>query len=263
MKKKTLIILTILTCMIAFMDISGLPSVALIKLTIADIDPYIIPLLVNFMLCGGIVFLTFKLGSLDLKLGLTNKGLFQGIKEYGWIGLIAGALSCIAFIIGLYPFDYTPTIWKILIEGIVYYIGVGMIEELYVRGLFLNLVEAFFHKNRRNTQIAIIVSAGVFGIGHIPGMIGMGAMVVAFKVISTIGMGLYFGTIYKKTNNLWVPMIMHSFIDMCALPYCFTSNMRYPMISLILLVVIYLGIGCYSVYIMSPKSQRHEDGKRG
>ena len=37
--------------MIAFMDISGLPGV-LLEIRIADVDPYIVPLLVNFLLIG-------------------------------------------------------------------------------------------------------------------------------------------------------------------------------------------------------------------
>lgn len=71
-------------------------------------------------------------------------------------------------------------------------------------------------------------------------MLGMGIWVILFKVISTIGMGFYFGTIYKKTGNLWVSIIMHSFIDICALPYCFTQNMRYETVSLIILVITYV-----------------------
>ena len=49
MNKKTRLILTILCLGIAFMDISGLPGV-LLKVNIADVDPYIMPLLINFMM---------------------------------------------------------------------------------------------------------------------------------------------------------------------------------------------------------------------
>ena len=64
--------------------------------------------------------------------------------------------------------------------------------------MFLNIVEAFADKKDNKIEIAIIVSSVVFGLGHIPGMLGMGIGVIIFKVISTIGMGFYFGTIYKK-----------------------------------------------------------------
>ena len=143
----------------------------------------------------------------------------EGLKKYAFAGVTAGIFSCVAFIIGLTPFDYEPSVWKILIEGVLYYFGVAIIEELYVRGLFLNIVDRFAHKKEHHAVIAIWVSSVVFGLGHIPGMIGMESLVILFKVISTIGMGLYFGAIYKRTNNLWVPIILHGFIDICALPY--------------------------------------------
>lgn len=81
-------------------------------------------------------------------------------------------------------------------------------------------------------------------------MIGMGMGVIAFKLISTIGMGFYFRITYKLSKNLWVPMIMHSLIDICALPYCFTQNMRYEPISIIMLVIIYTALAVYCVAVL-------------
>jgi len=106
----------------------------------------------------------------------------------------------------------------------------------------------------KKTQLAIVISSIVFGLGHIPGMIGMGIGVIVFKVISTIGMGMYLGMIYKKTKNLWIPIIMHIFIDICALPYCFTTYKGYPNITLVMLVFIYGVLGIYSIHAMSSKN---------
>lgn len=138
-----------------------------------------------------------------------------------------------------------------------YYIGVGIVEEFYVRGLFLNLIETFAGKKENKTELAIIISSVVFGLGHIPGMLGMGIGVIIFKVISTTGMGFYFGTIYKKTGNLWVPIIMHTFIDICALPYCFTQNMRYETVSLILLVITYTALTIYCIRVLFHGKEKH------
>lgn len=246
MDKKTKVILIILCLVITFMDISGLPGV-LLKINIADVDHYIIPLMMNFILIGIIALVILKVFHISYKFGLTTDGLGDGLKRYAIPGVLAGAFSFIAFFIGLYPFDYVPTMWKILIEGVLYYVGVGIIEEFYVRGLFLNIVEAFASHSSHKTEIAIILSSVVFGLGHIPGMVGMGIGVIIFKVISTIGMGFYFGTIYKKTGNLLVPIIMHTFIDICALPYCFTQNMRYEPVSLIILTITYIALTIYCV----------------
>ncbi len=75
-------------------------------------------------------------------------------------------------------------------------------------------------------------------------------LVIATKVIWTIAMGIYFGAIYKKTNNLWIPIILHFIINICALPYCFTTNTSYPMISLYIILPTYLILGFYSLYII-------------
>ncbi|MDE7172069.1 MAG: CPBP family intramembrane metalloprotease [Oscillospiraceae bacterium] len=255
MNKKQITVMTILTLVLAFMDISGLPAALFINCRLSDVTPYIMSLLVNFLIIGFLAWLVLKSFGKDWPLGLHTSGLAEGIKKYAFAGVVAGILSCIAFTIGLAPFDYNPSLWKILIEGVLYYLGVAIIEELYVRGLFLNIVDKIAHKKEYHTVIAIWVSSVVFGLGHIPGMIGMEPLVVLFKVISTIGMGLYFGTIYKQTNNLWVPIILHGFIDICALPYCFTTYSGYKTISLIGLVIIYTLLGIYSIALMKPKKR--------
>ena len=256
MDKKTKIVFGILCVVVAFMDISGLPAV-LLKFSVADVDSFILPLMLNFVLIGIIAFLVIKCFRITYPLGFTTDGLWKGLKHYALPGILAGIASFFAFYIGLYPFDYKPTITKILLEGILYYVGVGIVEEFYVSGLLLNIIEAFAHKAKRKTEIAILASSIIFGLGHIPGMLGMGFGVIIFKLISTIGMGLYFGTVYKKTNNIWVPIIMHTLIDICALPYCFTENMRYEFISLVVLLITYSLLSIYCLYIMFRKEKEH------
>lgn len=245
----------ILTFVLAFMDISGFPAVLFVHFNLSDVTPYIMSLLVNFLFIGSLAWLVLKLYGKDWPLGLHTSDLAGGLKKYAFAGVAAGIFSCAAFIIGLAPFDYKPSVWKVLMEGILYYFGVAFIEELYVRGLFLNIVDRIAHKKKHHEAIAIWVSSVVFGLGHIPGMIGMEPIVILFKVISTIGMGLYFGVIYKRTNNLWVPIILHGFIDICALPYCFTTFSGYKGISLIGLVIIYTLLGLYSIVLMKTKKR--------
>ena len=254
MNKKTITIMAVLTVVIAFMDISGLPATLFVDLNFADVTPFIFSLLINFLFIGILAFIAIKIWGKGWFLGFKRNGLAEGFKKYALAGIAAGVLSCVAFCVGLMPFDYQPSLWKILIEGIVYYIGVAIIEELYLRGLLLNIIERLTDKKSNSTVIAIWVSSVIFGLGHIFGVIGMGMSVVVFKVVSTVGMGLYFGTIYKKTNNLWLPIIIHGFIDICALPYCFTTYSGYPTITLIMLTVIYVFLGIYSVIVMKRKA---------
>ncbi len=254
MKKKELIIIGILTILLAFMDISGLPSALFINIEILDITPFYFTLMFNFVLIGIITFFTLKYLCPSWKLGLNTKDLKVGLKKYGIVGSAVGIISGIAFYIGLKPFNYNPTIWKVLIEGIIYYIGVAIVEELYVRGLLLNFIEKLCHKKNNNTMIAIILSSVIFGLGHIIGVLGQPILIIITKVVWTIAMGIYFGAIYKKTNNLWLPIILHFIINVCALPYCFTTITTYPNVSLYIILPTYLLLGIYSVFIM--KSER-------
>lgn len=253
MNKKELIIISILTILIAIMDITGIPSVFFININILDINPFYFTLMFNFLIIGLITFLVLKYICPDWKLGLKKEGLKNGIKRYGIIGIIVGIISGIAFYIGLKPFNANPSIWKVLIEGIIYYIGVAIIEELYIRGLLLNIIEKIFYNKKNSTLIAIILSSVIFGLGHIFGTLGQPIIVIIGKVIWTIGMGIYFGTIYKKTNNLWLPIIIHFLIDICAIPYCFSNINGYPNISLYIIIPTYLLLGIYSIYIIKKK----------
>ena len=253
MKKKELIIIGILTILLAFMDISGLPSALFVNINILDINPMYFTLMINFIFIGLISFLTIKNLCPSWKLGFNKNGIVSGLKKYGLMGIIVGIISGIAFYIGL-TLDASPSIWKVLIEGIIYYIGVAIVEELYVRGLLLNLIEKVSYKSKNSTLIAIIVSSVIFGLGHIFGVLGEPILVIATKVIWTIAMGMYFGAIYKKTNNLWIPIVLHFIIDICALPYCFTTMQGYSSISLYIILPTYIILGIYSLYII--KSER-------
>ncbi len=253
MKKKELIIISILTILLAFMDISGLPSALFINVEILDITPIYFTLMFNFIIICIIAFLILKYLCPNWKIELNKNNIKDGLRKYGIVGIIVGVITSIAFYIGLQPFNYNPTIWKVLIEGIIYYIGVAIVEELYVRGLLLNLIEKLCHKNKNNTMIAIILSSVTFGLGHIFGVLDQSILIIITKVVWTIAMGIYFGTIYKKTNNLWLPIILHFIINVCALPYCFTTITTYPNISLYIILPTYLLLGIYSLYIMKKE----------
>lgn len=256
MNKKELIIVGILTILIAFMDITGIPSAFFININILDMEPMYFTLMVNFVIIGIISYLVLKYLCTNWELGLKKDGFVNGFKKYGLAGIIVAVIGFIAFYVGLKPFDLKPSMFKVLIEGVIYYIGVAIIEELYVRGLLLNFIEKIFDKRKNKTIIAIVLSSVIFGLGHVFGVLNQPILVIISKVIWTIGMGMYFGTIYKKTNNLWVPIIIHFFINVCALPYCFSSISGYANLTLYIILPTYLLLGIYSMNII--KQERME-----
>lgn len=246
-KKRELILISILTVIIAVMDITGIPSVFFVNIHIADIDPIYFALMVNFLIIGVIAFLFLKYLCPEWQLGFTAKGLTDRLKRYGLIGAITAVMGFAAFYVGLKPFDRQPSAAKVLVEGVIYYIGVAIIEELYVRGLLLNIIEKLFYKKQNSTLIAVILSSAVFGLGHIFGTLGQPLLTIISKVIWTVGMGMFFGMTYKKTNNLWLPIIIHFLINVCALPYCFSSLNGYADLTLYIIVPVYILLGVYSI----------------
>lgn len=246
MSKREFIYIAVLTLVVAFMDITGIPSVFFVNIQVADIDPIYFTLMVNFLIIGVTACLFLRILCPKWEIGFRKKGLIDGFKKYGIIGVLVAIAGFIAFYVGLSPFDRQPSIEKVLIEGVVYFIGVAIIEELYVRGLLLNLIEKMMEKNKNSTLIAVVLSAVIFGVGHIFGVLNQPLLVIVSKVVWTIGMGIFFGMVYKKTNNLWLPIIIHFLINVCALPYCFSSVNGYVNLTLYIVVPAYIILGIYS-----------------
>lgn len=168
---KTLCVVGVLTVLMAFMDISGFPSALFVDIEFADIEPIYFALAVNFVIICVLAYGVLRLFAPEWKLGLGTKGLIEGLRKFALPGVLAGLATAVGFCLGL-PFDGSPSVWKVIFEGIIYYAGVAVVEELYVRGLFLNLVEDLACRSPHRTNIAIAVSAVVFGLGHIPGILG-------------------------------------------------------------------------------------------
>lgn len=248
--KKELIIVGFLTVLLAAMDIFGFPAALFIHWQIADIDPMYFTLMVNFLLIVGVCFLVLRLFCPDWDMGLKWDGFLPGVKKYGPAGLLALLVSTFAFYIGLKPFDNSPSFAKVLVEGFVYYIGVGVVEELYVRGLLLNLIEKGMGVRKNAILWAVVLSSVIFGLGHIPGSLGLPWFTVLSKVVWTIGLGIYFGAIYKKTNCLWVPIFMHTIMDFCGVPFCYSTSSAYPNISLAIILPTYVVLGGYGIYVL-------------
>lgn len=60
MNKREPIYIAILTLIIAFMDITGIPSAFFVNIQIADIEPFYFTLMINFVLIGIIASLYLK-----------------------------------------------------------------------------------------------------------------------------------------------------------------------------------------------------------
>lgn len=212
-KKKDLIIISVLSVIIGFMYLSCLP-LGLLDIKFADIGKGTIAWSLNMLLCILIVFLTFKIFKVDFKLGFTKNGLVNGLKNNVVVALIMIFVFAVAQFTNSYSLlGNTPSIARIIIEGILMYIIVGVMEELLLRGLVLNMFEGFFQKSKHKVLIAIIVSSVLFALGHVPAVLNLGIGIILFKFFYPLSTGIYFGYLYKKSNNILVPIIYHAILD--------------------------------------------------
>lgn len=255
-ERKEIVFASIITVIMAIMNISGLPATLFIHIELLDVQPFYFSLMINFIFIASVFFAGWKMLYPKWDFGLGTRGLLTGIKNYGLSGLIIFIASTFAFLVGLLPFTYKPTVAKVLIEGFIYYVGVAVIEELYSRGLLLNILEKLFSNKKNASVYAIVISSIVFGVGHIFGALGSSPLTIICKTLWTIGLGLYLGAIYKITKNLWVAVILHAVIDFCSFPFCFSTTPPYPEISLWLLLVVYIMVSGYAMYLIRRKQTK-------
>lgn len=241
--RKATAVVAILTLIMAFMEMSAFPAALFCNIKIMDINPIYITLILNFLIAFVICWLCKKLFIKEWWFG----------RKYGLPAIIATVIVAIAFCIGLTPFDNKPTIWRVAVEGIVYYIGVGIMEELYLRGLLQNIIEKWFGERKNATLYAILIASVLFGLGHIFGALEQPIVTILAKTVWATALGVYFGAIYVKTKNLWVPIILHLIVNLCGIPFCFSTSNQYPTIALVTCLISYILLGIYGVYIVRKK----------
>lgn len=248
------IVAVILTLIMTFMEMSALPAALFCNIKIMDINPIYITLLLNFLIAFAICRLCKKFFIKEWRFGLQFNGTIDGLKKYGLPAIIATVIVTIAFCIGLTPFDNKPTIWRVIVEGVVYYIGVAVMEELYLRGLLQNIIEKWLGERKNATLYAILIASALFGLGHIFGALGQPIATIIAKTVWATALGIYFGAVYVKTKNLWVPIILHLIVNLCGIPFCFSTSNQYPAIALVACLVSYVLLGIYGAYIVRKEN---------
>ena len=251
--KRLSISVVVLTIIMTFMEMTALPAALFCNIQFRDIEPIYFSLMINFAIAFVLCFICKRTIIKEWDFGMQFQGIGSGIKKYGISALAATLIVGAAFCIGLMPFNNEPTIWRVLIEGIVYYIGVAIMEEIYLRGLLQNIIEKWFGKRNNAALYAVIISSVLFGLGHIFGALGQPLITIICKAVWAAALGVYFGAVYVKTRNLWIPIILHFIVDLCGIPFCFSNSNQYPTIALVACLTVYLLLGIYGIIIIRNK----------
>ena len=93
-------------------------------------------------------------------------------------------------------------------------ICIGAFEEIMCRGWLQNEFIERFGKNRKGVIFSIIISGCIFGLMHITNLYyGQDVFNTLVQVIAAAAIGICLGSVYYKTKNIWVVIILHGLWD--------------------------------------------------
>jgi len=182
--------------------------------------------LLGGLVTSAIIILIAKITGYINVFGFRKKNILKGL-ILGSPAIFAGVYTLfisIAFInyIGFFEANY---IMAVIIA--IYIIGTGLFEELFLRGIILNIL---IKNCKINKLFSIIIAASIFGITHIVNLINRTEYItaIASQMSYTIVMGIFFSVIYLKYNNIWSIIIIHILFDfMGFIPFALYSSMEY------------------------------------
>lgn len=171
---------------------------------------------VLFLLLIGVIrrytSLEFGLGWGNRERGITYLKLFTlGFTVYTVI------IYSIFFLTNSFqPFDHPLTAGNITGHLGFQFLLSGPSEELIFRGFAITLLSTVLTRRvlYGKLSVANIIAAVIFGVAHAQFFVMPFAVTYdPAQVAYAIGLGLFYGDCYEKTNSVIYPMIMHSFTN--------------------------------------------------
>lgn len=127
-----------------------------------------------------------------------------GLARESLIGLATGALSIALIIVVLYFLGYYAVLStnraSSLLLPLLSLITLSVFEELIFRGIIYRITEESL-----GTNLALILSALLFGLAHLPN-----EHANAISVVSAASGGLLAGLLFSMTKRLWLPIFFHA-----------------------------------------------------
>lgn len=115
---------------------------------------------------------------------------------------------------------------NVILEIIFMFITVGIFEEIYFRGIIIGVLNDHFgHKDAKSVWATIILSGILFGTFHLLNFFsGINPLSVLIQVISCTGIGIFFGTVYVRSRNLYSLIFLHAIHDILVMGRLLDAN---------------------------------------
>jgi membrane protease YdiL (CAAX protease family) len=138
--------------------------------------------------------------------------LAKGNINYKW-GFGIAALFLINYLTSVLMFFGTgyqgSNIGSVILWGLVFGFGNSILEELWVRGLFMKKLLPLI-----GVTGTIILTSTWFGAMHFLGVVYMPAFAIPIYVVNTITMGIACGILMVKTDSIWGAFGLHAAADL-------------------------------------------------
>ncbi|MBU1020967.1 MAG: CPBP family intramembrane metalloprotease [Firmicutes bacterium] len=209
--------------------------------------------------------LRFLAGSVFIVM-LVNLGeskLFQWKKPlYSFLIVIPGFLIAlnnfpiIAFFSGRVSLSSPVyTVYLFAIECL----SIGFFEEIIFRGMILLFILQRLSRSKRSTFYAIILSSVIFSATHLLNLFGGASlgntlMQMGYSFLT----GMMWATLYLKTKNLWVIMLLHAtynFFGMVMFQLGTVTN-RYDDITIIITIVLGVLTALYCIKLLITMDEK-------
>lgn len=136
--------------------------------------------------------------------------------------VLAFILACpllLFIIVSIFDNNLAIPAMDTLLIGILLGLGPGVSEEILFRGILISHLMKFF-RNSKGIYGILIFSALLFGLVHITNaFVGAPLDTSIFQAFYTFAMGIIMGALYLRTGNIWVPMIIHSLVDIIGISF--------------------------------------------
>ena len=201
-----------------------------------------------------IIYVIMMIGMLKW-LGLFRYAGITGVKFWrqGWLTwpvLPFCLLNAWSFLAGSYIMDLNNIV--LYVSYLIYYISVGLFEEIVCRGAMLTIILRKYGINRKGVYLSVLITSLLFGSAHIINFI-MGRFSL-LSVLSQIIYATFFGTFFSacllRSRSIWPIVLSHALFDLCGnltdLPVNGTYGSLYQagfseaMVSVVLLLPLFL-----------------------
>ena len=178
-------------------------------------DPYLPQLLLDTLLAAGGIGMLSLLGDLSI-LRFSGKQFGKRLLVGGYF-LLIGASSLIQ---NLASADRgTIRSPGHLLLFVLSMLMIGVAEEITFRGVIAPLLFRQYGKTTSGVWFCVIASGILFGCPHFINAIGGGSAFtgVLVQAVSAVGSGMVFTAMYYRTRTIWVPILLHAWIDFAGL----------------------------------------------